>query len=110
MEFVGGLSRTKREHHYLYVVADTFSKKCVLMACNKTIKGKEVTSLFFERMFMHFGITRSIISNKDIVFFSVFWTSLCKTKVLEMNKSPTFVYLSDSVFWSSIAFHPQTDG
>jgi hypothetical protein len=39
MEFVGGLSRTKRWHDYLYVVVDRFSEMSVLLACKKTIKG-----------------------------------------------------------------------
>jgi hypothetical protein len=71
-----GFSRT-RGHDYLYVVVDKFKKMCVLMACKKTIKGQEVASLFFERVWVHFGIPRSIISDRDTSrFLSVFWTSL----------------------------------
>jgi hypothetical protein len=35
MDFVGGLPMSKKNHDYLYVVVDRFSKMCILMPCKK---------------------------------------------------------------------------
>jgi hypothetical protein len=77
MDFVGGFSRTRRGHDYLYVVVDRFNKMCVLMACKKTIKEQEVASLFFERVWVHFGIPRSIIFLIEILDSLVYFGLHC---------------------------------
>jgi hypothetical protein len=65
--------RKTKGYDYLYVVVDGFNKMCVLMAYNKSIKGKR--SLFF-RVSMHFGILRRTIYDADTILLNVFWTSL----------------------------------
>jgi hypothetical protein len=72
MDFVGCLPTTKKGHDYLYVVVDRFNKMCILMPCKKTIIGQEATNKFFEQVWVHFGIPRSIISDGDIRFLSAF--------------------------------------
>jgi len=47
MDFVGGLSTTRKGHDYLFVVVDNFNKMCVLIPCKKTISDKETTNFFF---------------------------------------------------------------
>ena len=37
MDFVGGLPLSRKQHDYLYVVVDSFSKMCILMTCKKYI-------------------------------------------------------------------------
>jgi hypothetical protein len=54
----------------MFVVVDRFNKMCILMPCKKTIKGQEATNMFFEQVWVHFGIPRSIISDR-IPNFSV---------------------------------------
>jgi hypothetical protein len=54
-----------------FVVVDRFNKMCILMPCKKTIKGQEATNMFFEQVWVHFGIPRSIISDRDTIDFSV---------------------------------------
>nr|QHR91263.1 hypothetical protein Q903MT_gene5295 [Picea sitchensis] len=70
MDFVGGLPTTRKGHDYLFVVVDRFSKMCILMPCKKTIKGQEATNMFFEQVWVHFGIPRSIISDMDTRFLN----------------------------------------
>jgi hypothetical protein len=48
MDSVGGLPTTRKGHDYLFVVVDRFSKMCILMPCEKTIKGQEAANMFFE--------------------------------------------------------------
>jgi hypothetical protein len=72
MDFLGGLPTTRKGHDYLFVVVDNFNKMCIFMPCKKTIKGQEATSMFFGQVLVHFGIPRSIISNKDTRFLKAF--------------------------------------
>ena len=52
MDFVGGLPKSRKQHDYLYVVVDRFSKMCILMPCKKTITAEQTAELFFH----HVGI------------------------------------------------------
>jgi hypothetical protein len=63
MDFVAGLPTTRKGHDYLFVVVDRFRKMCILMPCINTISGKEATNKFFEHVWVHFGIPRSIIAD-----------------------------------------------
>jgi hypothetical protein len=96
MDFVGGLPTTRKGHDYLFVVVDRFNKMCILMPCKNTIKGQEATNMFFEQVWVHFGIPRSIISDKDTRFLSAFWTTLWEKMDTKLKRSTTF--------------HPQTNG
>jgi hypothetical protein len=71
---------------YLFVVVDKFKKMCILMPCKKTIKG-QVANDFFEQVWMHFRTRRSIISNKDIIFLSAFWTTLGENMDTKLKSS-----------------------
>ena len=63
MDFVGGLTFSKRGHDYLYVVVDRFSKMCISMPCKKKITAKQIVQLFFQNVWVHFGFPTSIISD-----------------------------------------------
>jgi hypothetical protein len=78
------------------VVVEMFKKMCILMPYKKTIKGQEEENLFFEQVWMHFGIPRSIISDRDTIFTNAFWTKLWENMDTKLNRYTTF--------------HPQTDG
>jgi hypothetical protein len=95
MDFVGGLPTTRKGHDYLFVVVDKFSKMCILMPRKKTIKGQPAANLFFEQVWVHFGIPRSIISDRDTRFPSAFCTTLWEKMDTNLKRS--------------IGSHPQTD-
>jgi hypothetical protein len=63
MDFVGGFPMSHRFHNYMFVMVDLFNKICALIPWKKTISRQEATKLFFSRVWVHFGLTRSIISN-----------------------------------------------
>jgi hypothetical protein len=52
--------------------------------------------MFFQNVWVHFGLPKSIISDRDSRFVGSFWSSLWA--------------LMDTKLKKSIAFHPQTDG
>jgi hypothetical protein len=63
MDFVGGLPITKGGHEYLYVVVDRFNKMCILMPCKKKITAEHTTNIFFQYVWLHFGLRTSIVSD-----------------------------------------------
>jgi hypothetical protein len=95
MDFVGGLPMSKRGHDYLNVVVERFNKMFILMPCKKHITAEQTTNLFFQYVWVHFGLPTSIILDQDTRFFGDFWTSLWR--------------MMDTKLKRSTAFHPQTD-
>jgi hypothetical protein len=95
MDFVGGLPMTKRGHDYLYVIVDRFNKMCILMPCKKKITAEQITNLFFQHVWVHFGLPTSIFLNRDTQFLGDFWTILWR--------------MMDTKLKRSTDFHPQTD-
>ena len=76
MDSIGGLPKYRKGHDYLYVVVDRFSKMCILIPCNKQIIAEQTTKLFFEHVWVHFGLPTSIVSDRDTLFVGKFWSSL----------------------------------
>jgi hypothetical protein len=90
------LPSTKQGNDCIFVVFDRFSKMAILTACKKNITVVDTTKLFFERVWVHFGIPQTIISNWDSRFLNTFWSSLWSLLNTKLTKSTTF--------------HPQTNG
>jgi hypothetical protein len=95
MDFVGGLSMTKGGHDYFYVVVYRFSKMCILILCKKKIIDEQTVNLFFQYVWVHFGLPTTIVSDRDTRFLGDFWTSLWR--------------MMDTKLKRITVFHPQTD-
>jgi hypothetical protein len=76
MDFVGGLTMSRIGHNYLYVVVDRFSKMCILMPWKKHVTIEQKKHMFFANVWVHFGLTTSIISSRDSRFLGKFWSHL----------------------------------
>jgi hypothetical protein len=96
MDYMSGLPFTKWGNDCVFVVVDRFSKMAILVACKKNITTKATAKLFFERVWVHFGIPQTIVTDRDSQFLSTFWSSLWS--------------LLDTKLTKSMTFHPQTDG
>jgi hypothetical protein len=96
MDYMSGLPSTKRGNDCVFVVVDRFSKMVIMVACKKSIIAEATAKLFFERVWVHFGLPQTIVSDRDIRFLSTFWSSLWSLLDTKLTKSTTF--------------HPQTDG
>jgi hypothetical protein len=57
---------------------------------------QDLAELMFENVYKHHGLPKNIISNRDVLFTSVFWGHLHK--------------LIGTTLKMSSAYHPQTDG
>jgi hypothetical protein len=69
---------------------------CILMPCKKQVTTEQTTHLFFQHVWVHFGLPTSIISDQDSHILGEFWSSLWR--------------LMDTKLKRSIDFHPQIDG
>lgn len=78
-----------------FVVVNRSSKMAIMAARKKSIIAQATAKLFFERVWVHFGIPWSIILDRDNRSLSAFWSSLWSMLEKKLTKST--------------AFHPQTD-
>ena len=80
----------------IYMLLWIFSAKydSVLMPCKKQVTTKQIIKMFFQNVWVHFGLPTSIISNRDSQFIEEFWSSLWE--------------LMDTKLKKSTSFHPQT--
>ena len=62
MDFMEGIPMLRKGHDYLYVVVDSFTKMCILIHCNKQVTTNMIAQLFFQYVWVHFGLPTSILS------------------------------------------------
>jgi hypothetical protein len=66
MDYMSGLPSTKKGNDCVFVVVDRFSKMAILTAYKKNITAADTAKIFFERVWVHFGIPQTIISDRTI--------------------------------------------
>jgi hypothetical protein len=67
-----------------------------LVPCRINYNARQMAELMYEEVYKHHGIPVNIISDRDVLFTSVFWEHLHR--------------LLGSKLRMSSAYHPQTDG
>jgi hypothetical protein len=95
MDFITGLP-TSKGFTVIMVVVDRFSKGIHLGSLPSGFTAYKVAELFVSLVCKHHGLPESIVSDRDPVFISRFWSDLFKF-------SGTLLRMSSSC-------HPQTDG
>jgi len=93
---MSGFPSTKHKNDYVFVVVDWFLKMAILRSCKKNVIATETSNLFFEWVWVHFGIPHTIIYDHDNTLLNTFWSSLWSLLDTKLTKSTTF--------------HPQADG
>jgi IS30 family transposase len=96
MDYMSGLPSTKQGNDCVFMVVDRFSKMAILVTCKKSITAEVTSRLFFDRVWVHFGIPKTIVSDRDNLFLNTFLSSLWSRLDTKITKSTTF--------------HPQKDG
>ena len=56
MDYMLGIPSTKHGNGYVFVAVDRFSKMSILIACKKGISVEATIKLFFEHVWVHFGL------------------------------------------------------
>ena len=95
MDFVGGLPMSRKGHDYLYVVVDRFRKMCLLIPCKKTITAEKTTNIFFQNVWVHFGLPTYIVSDRDSRLVGNFRSQLWDMMDTKLKKSTTFYPQTD---------------
>jgi hypothetical protein len=96
MDFITPLPKTARGNAGLFVVVDRLSKLIRIAATPEKVDAPEVARLFHTHVYRHHGLPLEIISDRDPIFMSKFWTTLFG--MLRVKLRP------------SSAYHPETDG
>ncbi|KAL3497445.1 hypothetical protein ACH5RR_040177 [Cinchona calisaya] len=95
MDFIKGLPRSA-SCNTIFVIIDRFTKYGHFFPITAYYIAQSVASVFFDNVYKLHGLPKTIVSNKDKVFTSLFWQEL-------FGKLGTELHLSS-------AYHPQTDG
>jgi hypothetical protein len=100
MDFITGLPPCNAGISTVYdailVVVDKYTKMAKYTPVQKTIDAATLANIFHDRIVMKFGTPASIVTDRDSLFTSHFWSSLC--------------FYMKARRRLSTAFHPQTDG
>jgi hypothetical protein len=90
MDYMSSLPSTKRGNDCVFLVVDRFSKMEIMAAYKKNITVEATSKLFFERVWVHFGIPQTIVSDRDSRFLITFWSSLWSLLDTKLTKSAAF--------------------
>jgi hypothetical protein len=90
MDYMYILSSTKKGNDYVFGVIDRFSKMTILTSYKKNITVGDTTNIFFKRVWVHFWIPQTIISDWDSQFLNTFLSSLWSLLETKLTKSTSF--------------------
>eukprot|EP00253_Pinus_taeda_P031928 PITA_31928 len=96
MDFIIGLPKSKKNNDSIMVVVDKLSKSAHFILVKSTYRVVQIAHVFMQNIFKLHGLRKTIISDRDVKFSSVFR----KTLFAELGTQLNF----------SMAYHPQTDG
>ena len=99
VDFVGPLPESKdRNGNYdsITVIIDLLTAMVHLVPSRTDYTAKNIAELMFHEVFRLHGLPRAIISNRDVLFTSLFWTHLNRLIGIRQKMSSTY--------------HPETDG
>lgn len=95
LDFVGPLPEDEG-YDYLLTITDRLGADIRLIPCHKDISAERCAVLFFNHWYCENGLPSELISDRDKLFISKFWSTLHSLTGVKIKLSS--------------AFHPQTDG
>lgn len=95
LDIIEGLPSSKK-YNCILVVIDLFTKYGHFIPLSHPFTASVVAKAFLEHVYRHHGLPTSIVSDKDHIFTSHFWSKLFKLVGVQLCRST--------------AYHPQFDG
>jgi hypothetical protein len=95
MDFITGLPKTQGKD-CIFVVVDRLIKFSHFYTISMDYSASQVDELFFREVFRLHGLPKTIVSDMDNKFMSIFWQELFRLVGTELTPSTSY--------------HPQTDG
>lgn len=95
MEFIKGLPKSDGKDIIL-VVVDRFTKFAHFLPLSHPFSAPKVAQEFFDLVYKLHGLPVTIISDRDPIFLSRFWSELLQKVGIKLNLTT--------------AYHPQSDG
>ncbi|KAJ3011954.1 hypothetical protein NUW54_g2018 [Trametes sanguinea] len=99
IDFVGPLPKSmNRDGTYdsITVIIDLLTGMVHLVPSRTNYTARQVAELVFDEVYKHHGMPRAIVSDRDSLFTSTFWTHLHRLVGVELRMSS--------------AYHPESDG
>jgi hypothetical protein len=95
MDFIDGLPKS-RGYNCILVVVDKFSKYAHFIPLSHPYTASKVAELFVDNVYRLHGMPKSLVSDRDPIFTSIFWQSVFRATGTQLKMST--------------ANHPETDG
>ena len=96
MDFVVGLSKTRRHHDCIWVIVDMMTNSSHFIPVKSTYRAEDYARLYIDEIVRWHGIPLCTIFDRRAQFTSHFWRSFHMILGKKVNHTT--------------AFHPQTDG
>ena len=89
MDFIEGLPMSQLKNVIL-VVVDKFTKYAHFIALSHPYTTSKVASLYMQYVFKLHGMLASVVSDRDPIFTSRFWSELMKLQGVELAMSSAY--------------------
>ena len=76
MDFIIGLLRTSKKHDSIIIVVDRLSEETHFIPVKTTYSASDVAQVFIREIMRFNGVTNKIVSDRDVMFTSMFWKDL----------------------------------
>ena len=96
MDFIVKLPLSDGYDSVLTITDHYCTKVVILIPCNEAITVEGVAKLYLDHIFIHVGLPKILIHDRDTRFMSSFAEKICQALGIKQN--------------ASTAFHPRTDG
>jgi hypothetical protein len=94
MDFIGELPKSK-SYDSILVVVDRFSKMACFIPLKTTATAKDVADLVFAHVFRHWGMPKTMLSDRDPKFIAKFWKQLFHKMGAELLRSSAYYSQTD---------------
>jgi hypothetical protein len=80
MNFITNFSLNKRSndvYDFVLVIINHYIKITFYISVTKKITNVELTKIIFDHVIFKYDVSKDVVSNKEFVFTSAYWTNIC---------------------------------